>query len=430
MDDNRGLRPQVMTALALAAGPVVALGFTRFAYALLLPPMHTQLHWSYAQAGAMNTANAVGYIIGAATAAYWSRRLGGSTAFTGSLAVSALALLATAATAHLAGLLALRFVGGFATAVTFVVGSTLAARIAVGVHQRRSALLVGVYMAGVGIGVVLSGLIVPVALAAGGWRLGWLLLGVLSVLAVLPARWGSRSVAEPRGAHTALLSPVQIRRLGPTFAWYLLFGAGYVSYMTFVVALLRGQGLGTWLTAVFFVVLGAVSALTTLTLWGRVIGRLPGGRAPALVAALVLLGVLPVLLIEAGPFAALLSAVVFGASFMAGPTAATLMARRMLPAEGWAAGIALLTVAFSAGQAIGPVLSGLLSDGPGGVARGLWLSVALLGIAALVALWQREHPAVPQTAGDSARRDEPGTAEPTPVGHLRAVPAPVSTRSE
>ncbi|GIG02374.1 MFS transporter [Catellatospora citrea] len=424
-----------MTALALASGPVVALGFTRFAYALLLPPMRTQLHWSYAQAGAMNTANAVGYIIGAATAAYWARRLRGSTAFTGSLAVGALALLAAAATAHLPGLLALRFVGGFATAVTFVVGSTLAARIAVGVHQRRSALLVGVYMAGVGIGVVLSGLIVPVALSAGGWRLGWLLLGALSVLAVLPAWWGSRAVAEPGGAHTALLSRAQLRRLGPTFAWYVLFGAGYVSYMTFVVALLRGQGLGAWLTAVFFVVLGAVSALTTLTLWGRVIGRLPGGRAPALVAALVLLGVLPVLLIEAGPFAALLSAVVFGAGFMAGPTAATLMARRMLPAESWAAGIALLTVAFSAGQAIGPVLSGLLSDGPGGVARGLWLSVALLGVAAVVALWQREHPAVPRAAADGARHGEPGPVRAAADARPGAVPAPdllapVPTRSE
>lgn len=91
---------------------------------------------------------------------------------------------------------------------------------------------------------------------------------------------------------------------------------------------------------------------------------------------------------------------------MAGPTAATLMARRMLPAEGWAAGIALLTVAFSAGQAIGPVLSGLLSDGPGGVARGLWLSVALLGVAALVALWQREHERRERPRGAHRRVDD------------------------
>lgn len=36
--------PEPLIALGLAAGPVVALGFTRFAYALLLPAMKTDLH--------------------------------------------------------------------------------------------------------------------------------------------------------------------------------------------------------------------------------------------------------------------------------------------------------------------------------------------------------------------------------------------------
>jgi predicted MFS family arabinose efflux permease len=52
-------------ALGLAAGPLVAMGMARFAYALLLPPMRTDLQWTYTEAGAMNTANAVGYLAGA-----------------------------------------------------------------------------------------------------------------------------------------------------------------------------------------------------------------------------------------------------------------------------------------------------------------------------------------------------------------------------
>ncbi|MBP2702619.1 YbfB/YjiJ family MFS transporter [Microbispora sp. RL4-1S] len=390
-----GALRQATIALGLAAGPVVALGFTRFAYALLLPPMHQELHWTYAQAGGMNTANALGYILGAATAAHWARRLGGRAAFVGGLAVSALALLATAATATMAVLLALRFIGGFTTAVAFVVGSALAARIASGAVQRRSASLVAVYMAGVGIGVVISGLVVPAALAGGdsGWRLGWLLMGSLAVVALLPAWLGARAVPEATGAHAALLAGGQARRLLPTFIWYVLYGAGYVSYMTFVIALLKSQGLGSSTTALFFVVLGVASVAATLAVWAHVAGALRGGRAPALVAALVFLGVLPVLLMPAGVPAALVSAVIFGASFMAGPTAATVIARRMLPASGWTAGIALLTVAFSVGQAVGPLLSGLLSDGDGGIARGLWLSAVLLVLAAVAALFQREHAA-------------------------------------
>ena len=52
-------------ALVLSLGAAVSLGVTRFAYGLLLPPMRQALDWSYTLAGAMNTANAAGYLLGA-----------------------------------------------------------------------------------------------------------------------------------------------------------------------------------------------------------------------------------------------------------------------------------------------------------------------------------------------------------------------------
>ena len=55
----------VAVALALSLGAAVSLGITRFAYALLLPPMRADLGWSYSLAGAMNTVNALGYLLGA-----------------------------------------------------------------------------------------------------------------------------------------------------------------------------------------------------------------------------------------------------------------------------------------------------------------------------------------------------------------------------
>jgi MFS family permease len=168
-----------------------------------------------------------------------------------------------------------------------------------------------------------------------------------------------------------------------------LFGAGYVSYMTFVIALLHDQDVGLGKIAAFFIVLGAASVAATLFVWGRIIARLSRGYAPALVSAIVALGVLPVLLGNSITWA-ILSALVFGSTFMAGPTAATVLARRMLPAHGWTSGIALLTVAFSVGQAVGPLFAGVLSDMDGGIKLGLWLSVILLVLAAVVALTQRD----------------------------------------
>jgi predicted MFS family arabinose efflux permease len=52
-------------AAALGLATAVSLGLARFSYALLLPPMRADLGWSYFTAGAMNTANAAGYLLGA-----------------------------------------------------------------------------------------------------------------------------------------------------------------------------------------------------------------------------------------------------------------------------------------------------------------------------------------------------------------------------
>jgi hypothetical protein len=74
---------------------------------------------------------------------------------------------------------------------------------------------------------------------------------------------------------------------------------------------------------------------------------------------------------------------------MAGPTAATVSARRFLPASSLTAGVAALTAAFSIGQAAGPVATGVISDSDLGIVGGLWLSVILLVGAGIAVLLQR-----------------------------------------
>src|SRR5690349_23108894 len=71
---NVGGRLWVIVALSL--GPAVANSFARFAYALLLPAMRSELGLSYAEAGALNTANALGSLAGAVLSARYVSRLG------------------------------------------------------------------------------------------------------------------------------------------------------------------------------------------------------------------------------------------------------------------------------------------------------------------------------------------------------------------
>ncbi|MDQ1057407.1 putative MFS family arabinose efflux permease [Arthrobacter globiformis] len=377
-----------LLALGLAVGPVIALGFMRFAYALLLPAMKSDLDWSYATAGGINTANAAGYILGSASGAWWGRRFGSRQAYIWGIAISALTLVASAVSGEFTYLAIVRFVGGVATAVLFVVGAGLASRIPTS-SAGQSVKMVGIFMSGVGVGIVLAGILVPVVLAwlgNPGWRVGWLVMGASAALALVPASMASGKIetaAERTGRRVSLAFLV------PAFTWNLLYGAGYVSYMTFIIALLNAQGLSGWPATIFFITLGLASAASTLFLWAKIIDRLSSARALALVSLVVLLGLLPVL-VGSGLTAALISAVIFGGAFMAGPTAAAVLSKRSLPPEARTSGIAAQTVAFSVGQGIGPVISGAMSDGSWGIAGGLWLSVILILGAGTAALFQRQ----------------------------------------
>lgn len=380
---------EVITALGLSIGAAVALGLSRFAYGLLLPPMRADLGWTYVEAGALNTANGAGYIVGALVTAWTANRLGTARAFLVSYSVSVLILLLTAATTSLSVLIALRTVGGISTALTFILGAGLAAAICPTQNPRRRGTLVGLYVAGVSLGILSAGVAIPIVLQGGmqRWPVGWVVLGLIGA-AGLPAAWrASRNVHEPSGGATAVLKAHQLLHLAPTFVGYGLFGAGYVGYMTFIIALLQKQGGSNEQMTWFWLVLGLVSAVSTL-LWGRVLGVFNGGRGPALVFATAMLGALPVL-VYPGPASMFVSAVLFGGSFLAGPTSITIVAQQQLPAASWTAAISLLTVGFAFGQTVSPILAGAISDATGSLAAGFWVSPILLGLAASANLLQR-----------------------------------------
>jgi predicted MFS family arabinose efflux permease len=386
----QGEAAALLRTAGLALGPAVALGFARFAYALLLPAMRTDLHWSYTQAGALNTANAVGYLVGAIGGAWLAHRLGTRRTFVVGLVVTTLAILASAASSSLVVLSVLRAISGASGAAVFIAGAALAAHLATN-DSRRPALLLGVYFAGAGAGIVLSGAVVPAVLGAtgpAGWPLGWLALAALALVASAVAWLAAKDAAAPPAPPADNERDWDPRRFAPVGLGYALFGAGYIAYATFIISYLRHEGLGNGEVSAFWVVLGLASIATTFA-WGPVLARLRGGRGPAAVMAVLLAGaVLPV--VAGGPVAAFASAVLFGGSFLTVVTAVTDLARRMVPGHAITAAIGALTIAFALGQCVGPVLAGVLSDGPTGVRAGLMLSAGILATGLMVTLAQHE----------------------------------------
>ena len=377
-----------LVALGLALGPAVALGLARFAYALLLPPMRSSLHWSFATAGAMNTANAAGYLLGALAAATVSRRCGGRRVFVGGMIATGVFLLASAATGDVTILLALRVLAGASGAASLIVGGALAVQLGHGKPPARSALLLGVYFGGGGLGIALSAVAIPPLLAAlgpaAGWRWGWVLLAMITALSVLAATPAARRTPEPAAGQRRERFPV--RKIAVVLAGYTAFGAGYIAYMTFIIAYLKAGGAGTAEVSAFWAVLG-VAAIAGGFGWGPMLGRLRGGRGPAVLMGVVTVGALLPLLTRAIPVA-FASALLFGASFLAVVTAVTTVARTALRPDQWTAAIATLTTGFALGQCLGPILAGVLADSATGVRAGLLLSVIILAVGALLCLAQ------------------------------------------
>lgn len=381
-------------ALALSLGAAVSLGITRFAYGLLLPAMRSDLGWSYALAGGMNTANALGYFVGALLMPRWLQRFGApKLLWWGALWASGF-MAASGFFTDTALLLLQRWCAGVASAVVFVAGGLLAARLGAQ-DARRSGLLLGMYYGGTGLGIVASSALVPWLLQATvdvphGWAWAWWALGALCALACGVLLWPARVMAAWAAAAPAASGGVADFRwqpLGFALAGYSLFGVGYIGYMTFVVALLRDQGRSTVEVSLFYAALG-LAVFASSRVWAGFLDRYRDGRPQALLNALLGVAIVLPVLTQAGPLV-LLSGVMFGGIFLSVVASTTALVRHNLPASAWAKGISAFTAVFAAGQVIGPTIVGWIADGPGGLQRGLLFSAIALWLGAALALRQK-----------------------------------------
>jgi predicted MFS family arabinose efflux permease len=393
---SRDAAGTLRTAAGLALAAAVSLGLARFSYALLLPTMRSDLGWSYLTAGAMNTVNAAGYLIGALLAARWLARhdarwllLGGSLATAGLLA-------AHGAVRGDAALYALRLLSGVASAAMFVCGGLLAARLVSAAPQTQphgagvsAGLVLGIYYGGTGVGIVASAAIVPAVTAlpvAHSWQWAWLALAAAALLATVAMAGATRRIDARRS--TAVPGATFVwRRFGFGLAAYFMFGLGYIGYMTFVVTLLREQGLASGQIVAFYALLGA-GVVASSWIWAGLLQRFRGGESLALLNALLALAtLLPV--VSTRPVVVFASGALFGTVFLSLVASTTALVRHNLPPAAWPGGIAAFTIVFAAGQIIGPSAVGWVADGPGGLARGFVGSATVLALGALLA-WQQK----------------------------------------
>lgn len=370
----------VLTGLSL--GVLVTNGFARFAYGLILPAMRADLNWSYAQAGWLNTANALGYILGAAGTMLALRRRGPAGLFAAGLVMTALSLVATGLVPALWWQSLWRFIAGLFGALSFSTAGALAARLWA-TDPRRNALGIGIlFGSGGGMAIVLAGATLPLMLAEWGdsaWPFAWLIVGGLSLLCVPLGLWAAlKAPPVPRRDVNAPALP--LARMLPQFAGYAGFGLGYIVYLTFLSAWMKEQAASALQVALVWVLLGACISLSPM-LWRGVFARHASGRPLALVLTGIAIGsALPVLWPTLPGL--VVSAMVFGSCVFMAPSAVTNFTRQNLPSESWGSAIALFTLVFAVAQTVGPYAAGMLGDHAGSIGVALLAGSAVLLVGA------------------------------------------------
>jgi predicted MFS family arabinose efflux permease len=385
MNDRPDAGASLWSAAALALGAAVSLGLARFAYALILPPMRADLGWSYTTAGAMNTVNAAGYLLGALLLPRALSRVDARTLFLGGCLGTVLMLALHGVVTSDAALYLLRLLSGVMSAATFATGGLLAARIG----GSRPGMVLGLYYGGTGVGIVASALLVPPLAERSvqhAWQGAWWALALAALVCTVVAAVATRALAAPP-VPGARREPVQASRFVFGLAGYGCFGLGYIGYMTFIVSLLRNMQVPAGQIVAFYVLLG-LAVVASSWLWAGLLQRFRGGGPLALLNGLLALAtVLPVL--SRHPVAVFASGLLFGAVFLSVVASTTAFVRHNLPASAWASGIALYTIVFAAGQIVGPTFTGWIADGPGGLLRGLAVSAVLLAVGTLLAALQK-----------------------------------------
>jgi predicted MFS family arabinose efflux permease len=275
--------------LVLALAPAVGLGIGRFAYSLVLPDMRDTLGWSYATAGFMNTINAAGYLAGALWAAPFVRRYSLYAAVSAGTVACLISLALCALTGNVVIFSFARLLAGVGAAIAFVGGGALAAGIAQS-RPAQGALLLSLFYMGPAIGIVVSGIAAPFLLdgfGPGSWWIVWTALTAISALLTLPVILAR--IDEPETKETAQTTAITLRPITLYLIGYFLFGAGYIAYMTFMIAYIRDAGGGAMAQSGFWCLIG-LSAFASPWIWRGLMARGQSGMTTGIMIGITAIG--------------------------------------------------------------------------------------------------------------------------------------------
>ncbi|NLE73893.1 MAG: YbfB/YjiJ family MFS transporter [Actinobacteria bacterium] len=400
-----------------------AVGMGRFGYGMLIPAMQASLGMSNTEAGALATANLIGYLAMSALGGALATRFGPRIVIGLGVLVSGLGMVLTGFAAGPLTAAVWRAVTGVGTGGVNV--PTMGLVSAWFSHKRRG-MAVGILLGGNAAALIVSGVLFPkilTDLGDNGWRMCWYLVGGLTLVTsiigltllrnpftrkglILRREQSATDTTVAADKTTASGSPKEaittdesgtapsdkstlnwklVYRSGPVMHLglvYLTYGFSYIIFITFFTKrLMADMDYTKEAAGALFMLLGWLSLICG-GLWGWFSDRF--GRKPAIIAVYLIQTTSIALLATTGStVTVVLSAIMFGLSSWSVPaimaaTCADAVGPRMAPAA-----LGLITLFFGVGQAVGPTVAGAMADASGNFDNAFWLAAAIGAIGTL-----------------------------------------------
>lgn len=376
-------------------------GLGRISYGLLLPEMKEGLALSYTQAGLLGTGYFFGYFIASGFAGTMAAKYGSRLVIGSSLLFMGATSVATGMSNSFGFALFARFLTGIGNAGAYIPAMALGSLL---FSARKRGLATGIVSAGIGIGTSLVGLLVPLILAQPGlgWRWAWqvmgsinLGLGILCFIFLLDGHrilaLGSNTLGDGLDRKRAQASPrpeawregiAFFRAMMPLGLTYFTFGFANVMFTTFfIVYVVKEAGLNNQTAGLMLSLIGTLG-ISCGIIWGAVSDR--AGRRAATSLAYTILAISYAML---GLFKSELAiegvAVILGFTIWSIPTLMAVICGDYLGPSRASSGLGVITVFFSLGLVLGPMVGGYLVDVGGSLKWAFFLAslVALAGSA-------------------------------------------------
>jgi predicted MFS family arabinose efflux permease len=256
-------------------------------------------------------------------------------------------------------MLTVRFISGVASAFIFVLASSIVLdKLAVTGKTSWS----GLFYSGVGFGIFFSTLFIPSLNNLFEWEGVWVGLAIVSIiLTIFVWFWlkDSPNSNVKKDEQLIITQAPPLKWLPWLIVAYGLEGLGYIVTGTFIVSIATKTPTFSIDPTFVWMVVG-LGAIPSCIIWSTLAKK--WGFVKTLVFSMILQSIgiaLPVFWLTQSSF--IISALLFGATFMGITTLATTLARQMSPSNSSRI-IGYLTAIYAAGQMIGPTIAGILSS--------------------------------------------------------------------